>query len=74
VGLVPVAAGNHHDPDPLAPFQPGGKNLSNALETRAFSASVKKRTYYSDIAMRPGDFVFLGITLAAAGFFLLYKP
>jgi energy-coupling factor transport system permease protein len=49
-------------------------NLSNALETRAFSASVKKRTYYSDIAMRPVDFVFLGITLAAAGFFILYKP
>ncbi|MDR2070195.1 MAG: energy-coupling factor transporter transmembrane protein EcfT, partial [Treponema sp.] len=49
-------------------------NLSKALESRGFSAPVKKRTCYSDIAMRPVDFVFLGIILAAAGFLLLYKP
>lgn len=48
-------------------------NLANALEPRAFSASVKNRTYYRDIAMRPVDFVFLGITLAGAGFLLSYQ-
>ncbi|MDR2028087.1 MAG: energy-coupling factor transporter transmembrane protein EcfT [Treponema sp.] len=47
-------------------------NLSKALETRAFSAPARKRTCYSDIAMRPGDFVFLGITLAATVFLLVF--
>jgi energy-coupling factor transport system permease protein len=42
-----------------------GDSLSNALETRAFSASVKHRTYYRDIAMRPADYVAVcGIVLA----------
>ncbi|GHU99472.1 cobalt ABC transporter permease [Spirochaetia bacterium] len=40
-------------------------SLSNALETRAFSASVKHRTYYRDIAMRPADYVLMcGIVLS----------
>jgi energy-coupling factor transport system permease protein len=42
-------------------------NLSNALETRAFSSSVKKRTYYTDIAMRPMDYTVLVLIIAAAG-------
>jgi energy-coupling factor transport system permease protein len=45
-------------------------SLSNALEARAFSAPVKKRTCYSDIAMRPADFVVLALILAAAVFIL----
>lgn len=39
-------------------------NLSNALETRAFSAAVKNRTYYNDIKMKGKDFFIVALTVA----------
>jgi energy-coupling factor transport system permease protein len=45
-------------------------NLSNALETRAFSASVKRRTYYTDIRMRALDYVL--VFVIAAGSALIF--
>jgi len=50
-------------------------NLSNALETRAFSIAVKKRTYFHDIHMRAADFfaVFVVLAfLAASLYYLIY--
>jgi energy-coupling factor transport system permease protein len=42
------------------------ENLSNALETRAFSVSVKKRTYFNDIRFRAADGVATVCIIGAA--------
>jgi energy-coupling factor transport system permease protein len=45
-------------------------NLSNALETRAFSTSVKERTYYTDISMRAVDYTVVFLIAAGAAVIL----
>jgi len=47
-------------------------NLSNALETRAFSSSVKQRTYYTDIKMRKPDYILLILIPLATAALLIW--
>lgn len=51
-------------------------NMSNALETRAFGASVENRTYYSDFSMHSRDWIaiaIIAIGMAAFTYFFVVQ-
>ena len=47
-------------------------NISNALETRAFGASVKDRTYFSDIKMGAADAISVVLIVLFAASFVYF--